>query len=56
MPPMGLQQTAKTPANTAETDLVVPLDAKTTGLLAIWDQLNDDQRDQVLQKLFDMFV
>ena len=59
-PPVGLQQSSKTLGNSNETDLVVTpvvtLDARTAELMAIWDQLDDDQRDQVLQKLFDMFV
>ena len=49
MTPTGLQQTAETPANTAETDLVVPLDAKTAELMGIWERLDDDQREQVLE-------
>jgi len=53
--PTGLQQTAKTPANTAKTDLVVPpvvpLDAKTAELMAIWDQLDGEQREQALDWL-----
>ena len=55
MTPTGLQQTAKTPANTAKTDLVVPpvvpLDAKTAELMAIWDQLDGEQREQALDWL-----
>ena len=55
MTPTGLQQTAKTPANTAKTDLVVPpvvpLDAKTAELAAIWQRLDGDQREQALEWL-----
>ena len=52
MTPTGLQQTAKTPADTAKTDLVVPpvvpLDAKTAELMAIWDQLSEAEQDALL--------
>ena len=53
--PTGLQQAPNSPANTAKTDLVVPpvvpLDAKTAELMAIWDQLDGEQREQALDWL-----
>lgn len=55
MTPTGLQQVPVSPGNSAKTDLVVPpvvpLDAKTAELMDIWDQLDDDQRDRVLEWL-----
>ena len=55
MTPTGLQQVHNSPGNSAKTDLVVPpvvpLDAKTKELLAIWDKMSDDQRGQALNWL-----
>ena len=52
MTPTGLQQTAKTPVITAETDLVVPpvvpLNAKTAELLEIWQRLSEAEQDALL--------
>ena len=55
MTPTGLQQVHNSPGNSAKTDLVVPpvvpLDAKTAELMAIWDQLDGGQREQALEWL-----
>ena len=54
-PPVGVQQSPKTLGTSDQTDLAVPLavpfDAKTAELMAIWDLLNDDQRDRLLSSL-----
>ena len=53
--PTGLQQVHNSPGNSVKTDLVVPpvvpLDAKTAELMAIWDQLDGEQREQALDWL-----
>ena len=55
MTPTGLQQVPDSPGNTAKTDLVVPpvvpLDAKTAELMAIWEQVDEAQRYLVLEYL-----
>ena len=55
MTPTGLQQVHNSPGNSAKTDLVVPpvvpLDAKTAELMAIWNQLSEGQREQALEWL-----
>ena len=51
MTPTGLQQVPDSPRNTAKTDLVVPLDAKTAELMAIWEQVDEAQRYLVLEYL-----
>ena len=49
--PTGLQQVHNSPGNSAKTDLVVPLDAKTKELMAIWEQMDEAQRCLVLEYL-----